>query len=87
MTKGIKKAYNAMTREQRQQVQRLMARWRIKLSDAVRLALGRESIEVILLKYDRTPDGRVIYRTLGSRRGSRDVLTRRLPGSFESGSR
>lgn len=87
MTKGIKKAYDTMTDRQKQQVEQLMTKWSIKRSDAVRLALGREPIDSILLKYDRRPDGRTIYRTLGSGRGSHDALTRRLPGSFENASK
>lgn len=83
MTKGIKKAYEAMTNAQKQQVAQLMTKWNVKLSDAIRLFRGAD-LEVILLKYDRRPDGRVIYRTIGSRRGYRDVMARRLPGSFES---
>lgn len=87
MTKGIKRAYDAMTDLQKLQVKQLMGKWSIKRSDAIRLVLGRESIDVILLRYDRRTDGRVIYRTVGSRRGSHDALSRRLPGSFESASK
>jgi hypothetical protein len=87
MKKGIKKAYDAMTDQQKQQVDQLMTKWNIKRSDAVKLALGRSCIEVILFKYDRRPDGRAIYHTLGSHRGSHDAFTRRLPGSFGSASR
>ena len=87
MTKGIKRAYDAMTDQQKQEVERLMVKWSIKRSDAIRLALRRESVDAILLKYDRRPDGRVIHRTTGIRRGSRDALTRRLPGSFGSSTR
>jgi hypothetical protein len=86
MTKGIKRAYEAMTDQQKQQVEQLMAKWSIRRSDAVRLLRGAD-LAVILLKYDRRPDGRVIYHTVGSRRGHRDVMSRRLPGSFESASR
>lgn len=83
MTIGIKKAWEATTGQQRQQVGELMVKWNVKRSDAIRLARG-EDLAVILTKYDRRQDGRVNYRTIGSRRGYRDVMSRRLPGSFGS---
>jgi len=86
MTKGIKKAYTAMTDQQKQQVEQLAVKWNIRRSDAIRLARGAD-LAVILFKYERKPDGTVVHRTIGSRQGYRDAISRRLPGSFETAHR
>ena len=82
MTKGFNAAFDALNSEQREFVKKLMADWGIKKSDALPLYLKRESLEAVLLKYGRTPVGRVI--PIAPKRNHLDALTRRLPGSFES---